>query len=98
MEYIGEEALGLIETRGMVPAIEAADVMCKTADVVLVSYENLGSGLVTVMVKGDVVAVRSAVEKGAAAASAIGELTAVHVIPRPVSRVGKIVSRHDIDA
>jgi microcompartment protein CcmL/EutN len=97
MEYFGEEALGLVETRGMVPAIEAADVMCKTADVILVSYENVGSGLVTVMVKGDVAAVRSAVEKGAAAAAAIGELTAAHVMPRPVSRVGKIVSRHDID-
>lgn len=98
MEYFGEEALGLVETRGMVPAIEAADVMCKTADVVLVSYENMGSGLVTVMVKGDVAAVKSAVEKGAAAAAAIGEMTASHVMPRPISRVGKIVSRHDIDA
>ncbi|MGE4273341.1 MAG: BMC domain-containing protein [Desulfitobacterium sp.] len=97
MEYFGEVALGLVETRGMVPAIEAADVMCKTADVVLVSYENVGSGLVTVMVKGDVAAVRNAVEKGAAAAAAIGDLTAAHVMPRPVSRVGKIVSRHDID-
>lgn len=98
MEYFGEEALGLVETRGMVPAIEAADVMCKTADVVLVSYENMGSGLVTVMVKGDVAAVKSAVEKGAAAAAAIGEMTAFHVMPRPISRIGKIVSRHDIDA
>jgi microcompartment protein CcmL/EutN len=98
MEYFGEEALGLVETRGMVPAIEAADVMCKTADVVLVSYENVGSGLVTVMVKGDIAAVRSAVENGAAAAAAIGEVTASHCMPRPVSRVGKIVSRHDIDA
>ncbi|MTI80334.1 MAG: BMC domain-containing protein [Firmicutes bacterium] len=98
MKYFGEEALGLIETRGMVPAIQAADVMCKAADVVLVSYENMGSGLVTIMVKGDVAAVRSAVEQGAAAAAAIGELTAHHVMPRPISRVGKIVSRHDIDA
>lgn len=98
MEYFGEEALGLVETRGMVPAIQAADVMCKTADVVLVSYENVGSGLVTIMVKGDVAAVRSAVESGAAAAAAIGEMTACHVMPRPISRVGKIVSRHDIDA
>ena len=98
MEYFGEEALGLVETRGMVPAIQAADVMCKTADVVLVSYENMGSGLVTVMVKGDVAAVRSAVENGAAAAAAIGEMTACHVIPRPISRVNKIVSKHDIDA
>ena len=98
MEYCGEEALGLVETRGMVPAIEAADVMCKSADVILVSYENVGSGLVTVMVKGDVAAVKSAVEKGAAAAAAIGELTAAHVMPRPIRRVGKIVSQHDIDA
>ena len=98
MEYFGEEALGLVETRGMVPAIQAADVMCKAADVILISYENLGSGLVTVMVKGDVAAVRSAVEKGAAAAAAIGELAAAHVMPRPISRVGKIVTRHDIDA
>ncbi|CCO07711.1 BMC domain-containing protein [Desulfotomaculum varum] len=98
MKYHGEEALGLIETRGMVPAIQAVDVMCKTADVVLVSFENMGSGLVTVMVKGDVAAVRSAVEQGAAAAAAIGELTAYNVMPRPISRVGKIVSRHDIDA
>lgn len=98
MKYHGEEALGLIETRGMVPAILAADIMCKTADVVLVSYENMGSGLVTVMVKGDVAAVRSAVESGAAAAAAIGEVTAFNVMPRPISRVGKIVSKHDIDA
>ena len=98
MKYSGEEALGLVETRGMVPAIQAADVMCKAADVVLVSYENVGSGLVTVMVKGDVAAVRSAVENGAAAAAAIGEVTAAHVMPRPISRVGKIVARHDIDA
>lgn len=97
MKYSGEEALGLIETRGMVPAIQAADVMCKTADVVLVSYENMGSGLVTVMIKGDVAAVKSAVENGAAAAAAIGELTASHVMPRPISLVGKIVSKHDID-
>lgn len=97
MEYFGEEAIGLVETRGMVPAIEAADVMCKASDVVLVSYENVGSGLVTVIVKGDVAAVMSAVEQGAAAAAAIGELTAAHVMPRPVSRVGKIVSQHDID-
>ncbi|MBM7854181.1 microcompartment protein CcmL/EutN [Desulfohalotomaculum tongense] len=98
MKYSEEEALGLIETRGMVPAIQAVDVMCKTADVVLVSYENMGSGLVTVMVKGDVAAVKTAVENGAAAAAAIGDMTACHVMPRPISRVGKIVSQHDIDA
>lgn len=71
--------------------------MCKTADVVLVSYENMGSGLVTVMVKGDVAAVRAAVENGAAAAAAIGELAASHVIARPLGHVGKIVKQHDID-
>jgi microcompartment protein CcmL/EutN len=97
MKYYGEEALGLIETRGMVPAIQAADIMCKSADVILVSFENMGSGLVTVMVKGDVAAVRAAVESGEKAAAAIGEVTAVNVMPRPISRVGKIVSRHDID-
>ncbi|MFZ7101209.1 MAG: BMC domain-containing protein [Peptococcaceae bacterium] len=98
MEYTGQEALGLIETKGMVPAIQAVDIMCKTADVVLVSFENMGSGLVTVMVKGDVAAVRSAVEQGVKGAAAIGEMTATHVMPRPVSRVGKIVAKHDIDA
>lgn len=97
MKYYGEEALGLVETRGMVPAIYALDVMCKSADVVLVSYENIGSGLVTVLVKGDVAAVRIAVERGAEAAASIGTLTAQNVMPRPVGRVGTIVSVHDID-
>lgn len=98
MKYCGEEALGLVETRGMVPALYALDIMCKSADVVLVSYENIGSGLVTVLVKGDVAAVRTAVENSAAAAASIGELTAQNVMPRPVGRVGTIVSVHDIDA
>ena len=97
MKYYGEEALGLVETRGMVPAVYALDVMCKSADVVLVSYENIGSGLVTVLVQGDVAAVRTAVEQGAEAAASIGTLTAQNVMPRPVGRVGTIVSVHDID-
>ena len=97
MKYYGEEALGLVETRGMVPAVYALDVMCKSADVVLVSYENIGSGLVTVLVKGDVAAVRTAVEQGAEAAASIGTLTAQNVMPRPVGPVGTIVSVHDID-
>ena len=97
MKYYGEEALGLVETRGMVPAVYALDVMCKSADVVLVSYENIGSGLVTVLVKGDVAAVRTAVEQGAEAAASIGTLTAQNVMPRPAGRVGTIVSAHDID-
>ena len=97
MKYYGEEALGLVETRGMVPAVYALDVMCKSADVVLVSYENIGSGLVTVLVKGDVAAVRTAVEQGEEAAASIGTLTAQNVMPRPIGRVGTIVSVHDID-
>ena len=97
MKYVGEEALGLVETKGMVPAIEAADVMLKTSDVALVSYENVGSTLVTVMVKGDVAAVEAAVEQGALAAAKIGEVTASNVMPRPISGVAKIVMAHDID-
>ena len=97
MRYYGEEALGLIETVGMVPAIEAADKMLKAANVELISYENIGSTLVTIMVKGDVAAVKAAVEAGAAAAAAIGKLTAQNVMPRPIKAVGDIVSVHDID-
>ena len=97
MRYYGEEALGLVETLGMVPAIEAADKMLKAANVELISYENIGSTLVTIMVKGDVGAVRASVEAGAAAASAIGTLTAQNVMPRPIKGVGDIVSVHDID-
>ncbi len=97
MKYYGNEALGLVETIGLVPALEAADKMLKTANVELVSYENVGSTLVTVMVKGDVAAVTSAVEVGAAAAAAIGKLTAKNVMARPINEVGKIVSVHDID-
>ena len=71
MKYYGNEALGLVETLGLVPALEAADKMLKAANVELVSYENVGSTLVTVMVKGDVAAVKAAVEAGAAAAAAV---------------------------
>ena len=77
------QALGMIETRGLVASIEAADQMLKSANVVLVGTEKIGSGLVSVMVRGDVGAVKSAVEAGSAAASKLGELIAVHVIPRP---------------
>ena len=70
MRYYGDEALGLIETIGLVPALEAADKMLKASDVELISYENIGSTLVTIIVKGDVAAVRSAVEAGAEAAAA----------------------------
>ena len=98
MKYEGGEALGLIETVGMVPAIEAADKMLKAADVELIAYENVGSTLVTIMVKGDVAAVRSSVEAGAEAAAAIGKLTAKNVMPRPTRAVGNVVSIYDIDA
>lgn len=97
MKYYGNEALGLVETIGLVPALEAADKMLKAANVELVSYENIGSTLVTVMVKGDVGAVKAAVEAGAMAAAAVGKLTAKNVMARPISAVGKIVSVHDID-
>lgn len=97
MRYYGEQALGLVETIGMVPAIEAADKMLKAANVELISYENVGSTLVTIMVKGDVAAVKASVEAGAEAAAAIGKLTAHNVMPRPIKGVGDIVSVHDID-
>lgn len=97
MRYRGDEALGLVETLGMVPALEAADKMLKEADVELISYENVGSTLVTVMVKGDVAAVRASVAAGVAAAAAIGKVTASNVMPRPIAGVGDIVSVHDID-
>jgi microcompartment protein CcmL/EutN len=78
-----EYALGLIETRGLVGAIEAADAMTKTADVSLISKERSGGGLITIKIKGDVAAVRAAVDAGAAAAQRVGELVSSHVIPRP---------------
>lgn len=78
-----QEALGMIETRGLVSAIEAADAMVKAANVHLVGRELVGGGLVTVMVRGDVGAVKAATDAGAAAAQRIGELVSVHVIPRP---------------
>jgi ethanolamine utilization protein EutM len=78
-----KQALGMVETKGLVAAIEAADAMVKAADVSLVGKEKIGSGLVTVMVRGDVGAVKASVEAGAAAAKRVGELYSVHVIPSP---------------
>ena len=86
-----QQALGLVETRGLVAAIEAADSMLKAAHVELVGSERIGSGLVTIMVRGDVGAVKAATEVGAAAAQKLGELVAVHVIPRPHSDVEQIL-------
>ena len=85
------EALGMVETRGLTAAIEAADSMVKAAQVTLVGTEKIGSGLVTVMVRGDVGAVKAAVEAGAANAGKLGELVATHVIPRPHGDVEKIL-------
>ena len=87
------EALGLIETRGLVGAIEAADAMVKAANVTLISKEEIGGGLVTVMVRGDVGAVQAAVEAGAEAAKVVGELISVHVIPRPHAEVENMLTR-----
>ena len=87
------EALGMVETRGLVAAIEAADQMCKAANVTLIGTEKIGSGLVTVRVRGDVGAVKSSVEAGSSAASALGELIATHVIPRPHNDVEMILPK-----
>ncbi|HIU76786.1 MAG TPA: ethanolamine utilization microcompartment protein EutM [Candidatus Pelethocola excrementipullorum] len=84
-------ALGMIETKGLVGAIEAADAMVKAANVTLVGKETIGGGLVTVMVRGDVGAVKAATDAGAAAAERVGELISVHVIPRPHSEVDAVL-------
>ncbi len=87
------EALGMIETRGLVAAIEAADAMVKAANVTLIGSEKIGSGLVSVMVRGDVGAVKAAVEAGGAAAARLGEVVATHVIPRPHGDVDKLLPK-----
>jgi ethanolamine utilization protein EutM len=86
-----KEALGMVETKGLIGAIEAADAMVKAANVKLVGKEKIGSGLVTVMVRGDVGAVKASVDAGAAAAKRVGELVSVHVIPRPHNEVESIL-------
>ncbi|MGN1320521.1 MAG: BMC domain-containing protein [Acutalibacteraceae bacterium] len=90
---MSNEALGMVETRGLTAAIEAADAMVKSAEVTLIGTEKIGSGLVSVMVRGDVGAVKAAVEAGSANASRLGELVAVHVIPRPHADVEKILPK-----
>ena len=87
------EALGLIETRGLVGGIEAADTMVKAANVQLVGYEQVGGGYVTVMVRGDVGAVKAATDAGAEAAARVGEVVSVHVIPRPHAEVETILKK-----
>ncbi|SMF29766.1 ethanolamine utilization microcompartment protein EutM [Desulfovibrio gilichinskyi] len=86
-------ALGMVETKGLVGAVEAADAMVKAANVKLVGREQVGGGLVTVMVRGDVGAVKAATDAGAAAAAKVGELLSVHVIPRPHSEVELILPK-----
>jgi len=85
------EALGMIELKGLVGAIEAADAMVKSANVYLMGYEKIGSGLVTVMVRGDVGAVKAATDAAAVAAEKVGQVISVHVIPRPHADVEKIL-------
>jgi microcompartment protein CcmL/EutN len=87
------EALGLVETLGLIGSVEAADAMVKAANVVLIGKEYIGAGYVTVMVRGDVGAVKAATDAGAAAARRVGELVSVHVIPRPHAEVEKLLPK-----
>ena len=89
-----KDALGLVETKGLVTCIKAADTMGKVADVVMVGFDNVGSGMVTVIVRGDVGAVNAAVESGVQAAREIGEVVAYRVIPRPDHSADKITNKH----
>src|SRR5438034_8125496 len=85
------EALGMIETKGLVPLIEASDAMLKSANVTLIGWQKIGSGLVTALVVGDVAAVKAAVDAGAAAAGRVGEVVGVQVIPRPHEDLGAVL-------
>jgi ethanolamine utilization protein EutM len=89
------QALGMVETKGLTAAIEAADAMVKAANVTLVGYEKIGFGLVSVMVRGDVGAVKAATDAGAEAARSVGELHAVHVIPRPHHEVERVILKSE---
>jgi ethanolamine utilization protein EutM len=95
---VPQSALGLIETKGLVGAIEAADAMVKAANVVLLGREQIGGGLVTVMVRGDVGAVKAATDAGAVAANKVGEVVSVHVIPRPHDEVEAILLKPSASA
>src|SRR6185436_8027143 len=90
---MASEALGLVETKGLIGSIEAADAMVKAANVVLIGKEYIGAGYVTVMVRGDVGAVKAATDAGAAAARRVGELVSVHVIPRPHTEVERVLPK-----
>jgi ethanolamine utilization protein EutM len=89
-DEIRGDALGMVETRGLVGMVEAADAMCKTANVVFVGWQKVDAGLVTAIVRGDVGSVKAATDAGAAAARRVGELVGVHVIPRPADDLEKI--------
>jgi ethanolamine utilization protein EutM len=93
MSASAHDALGLVETKGLIGSIEAADAMVKTANVALIGKEYIGAGYVTVMVRGDVGAVKAATDAGAAAARRVGELIAVHVIPRPHAEVERVLPK-----
>ena len=92
------EALGMIETKGLVAMIEAADAMVKAANVTLVGYEKIGAGFVTAIVRGDVAAVKAAIDAGAEAAGRVGTVIAVHVIPRPHDDLGGLMPRKKVPA
>ncbi|HNR68857.1 MAG TPA: BMC domain-containing protein [bacterium] len=95
---MAQEALGMVETRGFIAAIEAADAMVKAANVELVGKTQVGSGLVSIIVRGDVGAVKAATDAGAAAAEKVGELVSVHVIPRPHADVEKLLPAKGVKA
>ena len=95
---MNQQALGMIETKGLVPSIEAADAMVKAANVNLIGKVQIGGGLVTVMVRGDVGAVKAATDAGAAAAERVGELLSVHVIPRPADEVDYLLPHLNLPA
>jgi len=88
---MAQAAIGMVETKGIVPLIEAADAMLKSANVEMVGWDKVGSGLVTAFVTGDVAAVKAAVDAGAAAAGRIGEVVGVHIIPRPHDELGGVL-------
>ena len=90
---MAEQALGMIETKGLVGMVEASDAMVKAAKVTLSGYEKIGGGYVTAFVRGEVGAVRAAIEAGSAAAQRVGELVSVHVIPRPDNQLGGILPK-----
>ena len=92
------QALGMVETRGLVALIEASDAMCKAANVELVGWDRVGSGMVTSFVRGDVAAVKAATDAGAAAAAKVGEVVSVHVIPRPHDELDQAVPKRPAPA